>query len=149
MYSHYLPKDDEGHTYRYNAVARRPVSPGFNERTNNLLNRNNSGYYHTEEEETPYYMSKRFTNRQQRETSPFQTAEYIPSTSRQNYFDNTSNHRRSGHFYMTTVDNKYDDYDYDYNRNKVNKINIKNFFVILKRGLYYFLQNFSLLLSVR
>lgn len=113
-YSHYLP-EDEAFSYRYNAVTRRPVSPGFNERTSNLLNSNHSAKTHYTREDylrTPYHTRQHAFSR---ETTPFQTADYIPTGK----YDPSSNIRRSGHFYMTA--NTHDDkYDHDYQRdNKV------------------------------
>lgn len=109
-YSYYLPAED--HTYRYNAVSRRPVSPGFTERTTHLLNKTNNissinNYKSNEFLNTrqPYHLSQRYT----RDASPFQTADYIPT---RNFNDAAV--RRSGHLYMSTNSrsNGYlDDYD--------------------------------------
>ncbi len=116
-YSHYLPANDE-YSYRYNAVARRPVSPGFNERSKILLNSEIPPYRREEFRCKSPYNSRYSTI--SRDQTPFQTADYIPTK----YHDRSSNIRKSGHFYMS--DNKLDDnyertdknYDFDYHRDK-------------------------------
>lgn len=114
-YSYYLPADD--YTYRYNEVAKRPVSPGFTERTTNLLSQTNisssMNNYKSDDylNRTPYYLSKRYT----RDTSPFQTADYIPTKS-----FNDPSLRRSGHFYMAS--NRNSGYLDDYGTQPDNKV---------------------------
>ena len=117
-YSHYLPNDDfnskgDQYTYRYNAIARRPISPGgFNEKASRLLSakyeasRLPESYF--QKDEPTYYLSKKYNNARSETTSPFQTADYVSSKKR---FDD-KNLRRSGNFYMTSSNRGYyNDYE--------------------------------------
>ncbi len=138
-YSHYLPADK--YSYRYNAVSRRPVSPGFNERTNLLLNSNYSTYNREElRSKSPHHSRYDTTSRDQ---TPFQTANYIPTKA----YDRSSNMRRSGHFYMTDsrVEDKYERNekccDYDYHRD--NKVNLKFLLMFFTLGISLLLDAFA------
>lgn len=138
-YSHYLPRDDynsnpDRYTYRYNAIARSPVShstggTGFNEQTSRLLSskyeasRLPESYF--QKEEPTYYLSKKFTRSSgnvARNETPFQTADYIHSKK----FDD-SNLRRSGHFYMTSSNRGYYNDNFSESDSNDDKVKIKTF----------------------